>query len=51
MPYSYRVKDFIMEFCTPLAQQLKASDVPKPLYDTDGKAYVTTYGRDVLIAF
>lgn len=45
MPYAYRAKEFIMEYCTPLQKQLKISDVPKPLYDSDGRAYVTTYGK------
>lgn len=45
MPYSYRVKEFIMDYCAPLQKQLKISDVPKPLYDSEGRAYVTTYGK------
>lgn len=45
MSYSYRVKEFIMQYLIPLHKQLKSSDVPKPLYDTDGRAYVTTYGK------
>lgn len=45
MPYSYKVKDFLLDYCVPLLRQLRASEVPTPLYDPDGRAYVTTYGN------
>lgn len=45
MPFSYRVKDFVMGFCTPLISQLRNTEIPKPMYDSEGRAYVTTYGK------
>lgn len=49
LPYSYRVKDFILEYCTPLMNQLRNAEIPKPMYDTEGRAYVTTYGKEEII--
>ncbi|CAH0545876.1 unnamed protein product [Brassicogethes aeneus] len=43
LPYSYKVKDFIMEYRKPLMSQTKAHDAPKPQYDENGRAFVTTY--------
>lgn len=43
LPYSYRVKDFIEKYRKPLATQKFALEIPKPSYDTEGRAYVTTY--------
>lgn len=45
MPYSYRVKDFVMGYCSPLIKQLRDAEIPKPMYDSEGRAYVTTYGK------
>lgn len=42
-PYSYRIKDFIFQYCKPLASQTKTYDAPKPKYDEQGRAYITTY--------
>lgn len=47
MPYSYRVKDFILEYRRPLISQTTTFDAPKPKYDEDGRAFVTTYGNTV----
>lgn len=44
LPYSYKVKDFIIQYTKPLMSQLQNFDVPKPKYDSEGRAYVTTYG-------
>lgn len=43
LPYSYRYKEFIDKFRKPLATQKFALEIPKPSYDDDGRAYVTTY--------
>ncbi|XP_023020124.1 LOW QUALITY PROTEIN: mitochondrial ribosomal protein S9 [Leptinotarsa decemlineata] len=43
LPYSYKAKDFIFEFTKPLMNQIKTYDAPKAQYDSDGRAYVTTY--------
>ncbi|XP_077294233.1 mitochondrial ribosomal protein S9 [Arctopsyche grandis] len=43
MPYSNKVKDFINKYRKPLLGQKKALDIPVPLYDESGRAYVTTY--------
>lgn len=41
-PYSYRINDFIERFRKPLLMQIGVFDIPKPEYDADGRAYVTT---------
>ncbi|XP_004922386.1 28S ribosomal protein S9, mitochondrial isoform X2 [Bombyx mandarina] len=43
LPYSYRYKDFIEKFRKPLAVQKFALEIPKPNYDEEGRAYITTY--------
>ena len=45
LPYSYRVKDFIMEYCKSLMKQTTIADIPKPQYDKQGRAFITTYGN------
>lgn len=45
-PYSYRVKDFIMTYKKQLVAQTKTAEIPAPQYDTDGRAYITTYGEN-----
>ncbi|CAH1186851.1 unnamed protein product, partial [Phyllotreta striolata] len=42
-PYSYKIKDFILDFSKPLINQVKTLDIPKPHIDSDGRQYVTTY--------
>lgn len=42
-PYSYRCKDFIEKYRKPLASQRFALEIPKPSYDQDGRAFITTY--------
>lgn len=44
LPYSYRVKDFILKYRKPLLTQTNTYDIVQPKYDTDGRMYVTTYG-------
>jgi len=41
-PYSYRINDFIERFRKPMLIQTGVFDIPKPQYDADGRAYVTT---------
>ncbi|KAJ0174075.1 hypothetical protein K1T71_010221 [Dendrolimus kikuchii] len=43
LPYSYRHKEFIEKHRKPLASQKFALEIPKPSYDDEGKAYITTY--------
>lgn len=43
LPYSYRHKDFIEKYRKPLAAQRFALEIPKPSYDDEGRAFVTTY--------
>ncbi|CAH0401216.1 unnamed protein product [Chilo suppressalis] len=43
LPYSYRCKDFIEQFRKPLTTQRFALEIPKPNYDEDGRAFITTY--------
>ncbi|KAF5277480.1 hypothetical protein FQR65_LT03817 [Abscondita terminalis] len=49
LPYSYRVKDFILIYKKPLIGQTESFDIPKLQYDKDGRAYVTSYGGLFLI--
>ncbi|XP_037027846.1 28S ribosomal protein S9, mitochondrial [Bradysia coprophila] len=43
LPYSYRLKDFIMKYRKPLLARTNVYEIAKPKYDTDGRMYVTTY--------
>ncbi|KAJ8925129.1 hypothetical protein NQ315_001311 [Exocentrus adspersus] len=43
LPYSYTVKDFVMKYKTRLVSQMQDVEVPKPKYDSEGRAYITTY--------
>lgn len=43
LPYSYKCKEFIEKFRKPLATQRFALEIPKPSYDENGCAFVTTY--------
>lgn len=43
LPYSYRFKEFIEKFRKPLAAQRFALEIPKPSYDENGRAFITTY--------
>ncbi|KAJ2948428.1 hypothetical protein O0L34_g7671 [Tuta absoluta] len=43
LPYSYRCKDFIEKYRKPLVAQRFALEIPKPSYDDQGRAFVTTY--------
>ncbi|KAL0820571.1 hypothetical protein ABMA28_006418 [Loxostege sticticalis] len=43
LPYSYRCKDFIEKYRNTLASQKFALEIPKPSYDDDGRAFITTY--------
>ncbi|XP_069676223.1 small ribosomal subunit protein uS9m isoform X2 [Periplaneta americana] len=41
-PYSYRLKEFVEKFRKPMLSGTSALEIPKPQYDADGRAYVTT---------
>nr|XP_021190472.2 28S ribosomal protein S9, mitochondrial [Helicoverpa armigera] len=43
LPHAYRFKDFIEKFRNPIASQKFALEIPKPSYDSDGRAFITTY--------
>lgn len=43
LPYSYRSNEFVEKFRKPLASQRFALEIPKPNYDDEGRAFVTTY--------
>lgn len=43
LPYAYRLKEFIEKFRKPIASQQFALEIPKPSYDSDGRAFITTY--------
>ncbi|XP_035435176.2 28S ribosomal protein S9, mitochondrial [Spodoptera frugiperda] len=43
LPYAYRIKDFIDKYRKPLASQKFALEIPKPSYDAEGRAFITTY--------
>ncbi|GBP07898.1 28S ribosomal protein S9, mitochondrial [Eumeta japonica] len=43
LPYSYRHKEFIEKYRKSLSSQRFALEIPKPNYDENGRAYVTTY--------
>lgn len=45
LPYSYKAKDLIALYQKPLMSQTNLSDIPKLQYDTDGKAFITVYGK------
>ncbi|XP_026729499.1 28S ribosomal protein S9, mitochondrial [Trichoplusia ni] len=43
LPYAYRFKEFIEKFRKPLSSQRFALEIPKPGYDSEGRAFITTY--------
>ncbi|XP_057671672.1 28S ribosomal protein S9, mitochondrial [Diorhabda carinulata] len=43
MPYSYKVKDFILEYAKPIINKVQKFEAPKIRIDSDGKQYVTVY--------
>lgn len=43
LPYSYRIKDFILSYSQSLMSQTKTMDIPKLQYDDQGRAFITTY--------
>lgn len=43
LPYSYRVKDFIMKYRKSLMSNTNRNEIVTPKYDADGRMYVTTY--------
>lgn len=45
LPYSYRFKDFIFQYRKPLMTHEDTYQAPKPQYDADGRAFITTYGN------
>lgn len=47
LPYSYKVVDFIDKYRKPLLRQLAVqTELPEVKYDEDGRAYITTYGKN-----
>lgn len=49
LPYAIRAKDFIFKYRSPLLSPTTTLEIPKPQYDTDGRAYITTYGECCLL--
>lgn len=45
LPYAYKVKDFIMQYMTPLMHKSSSSEIPKVHHDEEGRAYITVYGN------
>lgn len=45
LPYSYRIAEFIENYRKPLMSQAKSTVIPKPQYEADGSAFITTYGE------
>lgn len=43
LPHSYKVKEFFEKYRKPLASQKFALEIPKPSYDAEGRAFITTY--------
>ncbi|GLV35031.1 mitochondrial ribosomal protein S9 [Carabus blaptoides fortunei] len=43
MPYSYRVKDFILSYSQSLMSQTRSLEIPTLQYEEDGRAFITTY--------
>lgn len=43
-PYSYQIKDFIMQYRRNLIVQYKGREIVEPKIGEDGRKYVTTYG-------
>ncbi|CAB3231700.1 unnamed protein product [Arctia plantaginis] len=43
LPYAYRHKEFIEKFRKSLGSQRFALEIPKPSYDDNGRAFITTY--------
>lgn len=49
LPYAYTAKDFINKYRTTLIGQTTKTEIPKPLIDTDGRSYITTYGEEMAV--
>lgn len=45
LPYSYKSKEFIDKFRKLLLIQRTTYEIPKPMYNKEGRMYVTTYGE------
>lgn len=45
LPYSYRIKDFILSYSQSLMSKTKSMEIPKLQYDDQGRAFITTYGK------
>lgn len=43
MPYSYKVKDFILEYAKPIINKVQTFEAPKTRIDSEGRQYVTVY--------
>lgn len=44
-PYSYRFKEFILDYRRPLLNQTITMEIPKPQVDQDGRSFITVYGE------
>lgn len=51
LPYSYRVKDFIMNYTATLMKKTASSEIPKLQYDEQGRSYITIYGKTIIVVF
>lgn len=49
LPYAIRAKDFVLKYRSPLLSPTTTLEIPKPQYDADGRAYITTYGKFYLL--
>lgn len=43
LPFSYRYKEFVEKYRKPLAAQRFALEIPKPSFDENGHAFITTH--------
>lgn len=43
LPFSYRYKEFVEKYRKPLAAQRFALEIPKPSFDENGRAFITTH--------
>lgn len=50
-PYSYRMKDFIMNYTSTLLRKTATSEIPKLQYDEQGRSYITVYGKQIICNF
>lgn len=51
MPYSYTIKDFIFQYAKPLMSSTKTYEAPKTQVDSDGRQWITVYGKELDFLF